>query len=75
MLAVESLSAGRQGGLTLEGPGVPGRARLSAAPLPPDFGERLASNRAAFPLGVDHLLAAPGAVAGLPRSARVAAED
>lgn len=72
VLAVSSLSAGEW--LLLEGPGIPGQARLSAAPLPPDFRERLARNRAAFPLGVDHLLAAPGLVAGLPRSARVVAE-
>ena len=72
VLAVAELAAGE--GLALEGPGIRGRARLAAAPLPPDFRERLVGNLALFPLGVDHLLAAPGAVAGLPRSTRVVAE-
>ncbi len=73
VLAVAALATGSEG-LPLEGPGIRGRARLAAAPLPPDFRERLERNRAGFPLGVDHLLAAAASVAGLPRSARVVAE-
>ncbi|ACA17329.1 phosphonate C-P lyase system protein PhnH [Methylobacterium sp. 4-46] len=60
-----------EGGLVLEGPGIRARARLRAAPLPPDFAARMRANRAAFPLGLDLLLTAPGRVAGLPRSTRV----
>lgn len=59
------------GAYSLEGPGIKGLASLSAAPLPPDFAARMAANRAAFPLGVDLLLAGPGGVAGLPRSVTV----
>lgn len=72
VLAVTALATGE--GLPLEGPGIRGQTRLAAAPLPPDFRERLANNRARLPLGVDHLLVAPGSVAGLPRSTRVTAE-
>ena len=54
--------------------GIPGRAYLAAAPLPPGFRGRLAQNRARFPLGVDHLLTAPGLVAGLPRGTRIPGE-
>jgi alpha-D-ribose 1-methylphosphonate 5-triphosphate synthase subunit PhnH len=72
VLAVDELATGD--GLALEGPGIRVRVRLAAAPLPPGFRERLALNGAGFPLGVDHLLVAPGSVAGLPRSTRVVAE-
>lgn len=66
-LAVAPLAEGARG-LVLEGPGIRGRQALSAAPLPGDLPLRLLANRAQFPLGVDLLLVAPGAVAGLPRS-------
>lgn len=71
VLAVEAIVPG--GGWVLEGPGIPGAVRLDIRPLPPDMPDRLARNRAGFPLGVDHLFAAPGRVAGLPRSTRVSA--
>lgn len=67
ILQVESFTAG----LVLEGPGINGRAAFGAAPLPADFIERMAANRAGFPLGVDLLLAGAGGVAGLPRSVTV----
>lgn len=56
------------GPLLLEGPGIAGRRGFGAAPLPDDLAARLAANRAAFPLGVDLILCAPGRVAALPRS-------
>ncbi|WP_407522671.1 phosphonate C-P lyase system protein PhnH [Methylobacterium oryzisoli] len=68
VLGLDRLS--EESGLVLEGPGLRGRARLSAAPLPPDFAARLSANHARFPLGIDLLLAAPGRLAGLPRSTR-----
>ncbi|OYY58481.1 MAG: hypothetical protein B7Y61_24660, partial [Rhizobiales bacterium 35-66-30] len=58
----------------LEGPGIETRVGFAAAPLPADFSARLAANRQLFPLGVDLILVAPGAVLGLPRSARVIGE-
>ncbi|MFS8035663.1 phosphonate C-P lyase system protein PhnH [Xanthobacter sp. AM11] len=65
--AVETLS---DAPLLLEGPGIAGTRGFGAAPLPGDFAARLRANRAVFPLGVDLILCAPGAVAGLPRSVR-----
>ena len=58
-------------GWTLAGPGIAGEMRFGAAPLPADFAEQLRDNRARFPLGVDVIFAAPGAVAALPRSTRI----
>ncbi|MFG1396823.1 phosphonate C-P lyase system protein PhnH [Roseixanthobacter pseudopolyaromaticivorans] len=63
-----------EGPLLLEGPGIATRVGFAAAPLPADFAARLVANRQIFPLGVDLILVAPGAVLGLPRSARVIAE-
>jgi alpha-D-ribose 1-methylphosphonate 5-triphosphate synthase subunit PhnH len=59
-------------GMTLRGPGIAGTRRLAASPLPADFLAQLADNRAQFPRGIDILLAANDAVAGLPRSLHVA---
>lgn len=66
VLAVAALAAGE--GLTLRGPGIRERAQLSIHPMPCDLAARLRDNRALFPRGVDLILAAPGAVAALPRS-------
>ncbi len=60
---------------TLHGPGIKDCVGFGAAPLPADFAQRLTANRALFPLGLDFILTAPGAVAGLPRSTRIATED
>jgi len=69
VLQVERLGAGP--GLTLTGPGIAGTRRFAAEPLPRDFLARLAQNRTVFPRGVDLVLAAPDAVAALPRTVRV----
>jgi alpha-D-ribose 1-methylphosphonate 5-triphosphate synthase subunit PhnH len=69
VLQVARLADGE--GLTLRGPGIAGTRRLAASPLPGDLLDQLADNRARFPRGVDILLAAPDAVAGLPRSLHV----
>jgi alpha-D-ribose 1-methylphosphonate 5-triphosphate synthase subunit PhnH len=60
------------GPLRLEGPGISGRRTFGAAPLPADFSRRLAANGRGFPLGVDIVLTAPGRIAALPRSVRLA---
>jgi len=65
---VVQVAAMGPGPLLLEGPGINGRRGFSATPLPADFAARLAANRALYPLGVDLVLCAPGAVAGLPRT-------
>jgi alpha-D-ribose 1-methylphosphonate 5-triphosphate synthase subunit PhnH len=59
-------------GMVLRGPGIAGTRRLAASPLPASFLDQLADNRALFPRGIDILLAAPTAVAGLPRSLHLA---
>lgn len=71
VLALAALDDGEP--FAVEGPGVRGIAVFAARPLPPGFAEALAANRARFPRGIDLLLAAPGRVLGLPRSARVSA--
>jgi alpha-D-ribose 1-methylphosphonate 5-triphosphate synthase subunit PhnH len=58
-------------GMTLRGPGIAGTRRLAASPLPAEFLAQLVENRARFPRGIDILLAANDAVAGLPRSLNV----
>ncbi|MBV8751654.1 MAG: phosphonate C-P lyase system protein PhnH [Hyphomicrobiales bacterium] len=59
-------------GMVLRGPGIAGTRQLAASPLPANFLEQLADNRAQFPRGIDILLAASDAVAGMPRSLHVA---
>lgn len=66
ILQVSTLSDGAL--LTLEGPGIKDQAQLAPEPLPQHFETQWRANRAAFPRGVDLILAAPGCVAALPRS-------
>lgn len=66
---LESLDGGHR--LALQGPGIDGEARLAPHPLPRHFVEQWKQNRARFPRGVDLILAAPGAIACLPRTTRV----
>jgi alpha-D-ribose 1-methylphosphonate 5-triphosphate synthase subunit PhnH len=66
VLQVAHLAEGE--GMILRGPGIAGTRRLDTSPLPADFLDQFAENRAQFPRGVDILLAANDAVAGLPRS-------
>jgi alpha-D-ribose 1-methylphosphonate 5-triphosphate synthase subunit PhnH len=66
VLQVEHLSEGD--GFLLSGPGIKGTRMLSAAPLPPDFADRMAANRALFPRGVDVILTCGRMLAALPRS-------
>ena len=72
ILQVSTLSDGVQ--LTLEGPGIKDQAQLAPEPLPQHFETQWRANRAAFPRGVDLILAAPGCVAALPRSTRLVRE-
>jgi alpha-D-ribose 1-methylphosphonate 5-triphosphate synthase subunit PhnH len=72
-LVLQVARLGDGDGLTLRGPGIAGTCRLAAAPLPADFLDRLADNRARFPRGVDVVLASADAVAALPRSVHAAA--
>lgn len=56
---------------TLSGPGFEAPRRFAPAGADAAFWRAAAANGALFPQGVDLLIAAPGAVAGLPRSARI----
>ena len=69
ILQVAALDGGTP--LVLSGPGIATAATLAPRPLPPDFAGRMRANRALFPLGLDVVLAAPEALAGLPRSVRI----
>ena len=69
ILQVSTLSEGVM--LTLEGPGIKDLASLAPAPMPQHFSEQWQANRAAFPRGIDLILAGPGSVAAMPRSSRL----
>ena len=71
-LVLQVAGFGQGDALALSGPGISGSRIFSAQPLPPDFRARLIANREMFPRGVDLILVSPDAVAGLPRSVRVA---
>ncbi|WP_127089654.1 phosphonate C-P lyase system protein PhnH [Aquabacter cavernae] len=71
LVAVSSFT---DGPFQVEGPGLPAPVGFGATPLPADMTQRLAENRALFPLGIDLVLAAPGAILALPRSVRVREE-
>ena len=73
VIQVASLRAGAR--LTLTGPGIPKCRSFHLDPLPDNFSDQLAANRAHFPCGVDLLLVADGEVAALPRTARLVNED
>ncbi len=58
-------------GWQLHGPGIPDRTAFRAAPLPVDFTEQFAANRARFPCGVDLIFVTTTEMAALPRSTRI----
>ena len=57
--------------LQLQGPGIPGTRGLAVSGLHPGWLERRAHWVAAYPLGVDLVLAAPQALVALPRTTRI----
>ena len=69
ILQVDSLTDGTP--LHLEGPGIETTDSIAPTPLPRHFVEQWKQNGARFPRGVDVILAAPGAVACLPRTVRI----
>jgi alpha-D-ribose 1-methylphosphonate 5-triphosphate synthase subunit PhnH len=73
IVQVSSLAQGQR--FALAGPGVCGKTMLVVAQLPKDFIGQWATNRAAFPLGVDCILASGAEVATLPRSVRLTGES
>jgi alpha-D-ribose 1-methylphosphonate 5-triphosphate synthase subunit PhnH len=73
ILEVETLTEGD--GFRLSGPGIKGSRSLSVTPLPADFPERMAENRALFPRGVDLVLTCGRRLAALPRSVYLSRSD
>jgi alpha-D-ribose 1-methylphosphonate 5-triphosphate synthase subunit PhnH len=73
ILRVDSLVGGPA--LTLAGPGIETMSAIAPRPMPRHFVEQWKQNRARFPRGVDVILAAPGAVACLPRTTRITARE
>lgn len=71
VLQCEGLHAHR--GWTLTGPGIEHTVSLAIDALAVDFLERWNANRAVFPRGIDLFLAAPDAIAALPRTVRMEA--
>lgn len=59
------------GAWTLRGPGIPTTQALAAPGLPADFALQWQANHAAFPRGVDLLLASATEVVGLPRTTQI----
>jgi len=69
ILQVETLTGGPE--LTLEGPGIKTTQTIAPQPLPGHFGMQWRENNALYPRGIDIILAAPDAVACLPRTTRI----
>lgn len=70
-LSDASTSADAAVALQLQGPGVPGTRVLAVSGLHPDWLARRAAWVGAYPMGVDIVLAAPDAMAALPRTTRI----
>ena len=68
IVEVDQLQGDGTDGWGLSGPGVKGEQRLRAQGLPQDWATQWAANHAAFPRGVDVLLAAGAQLVGMPRT-------
>lgn len=73
ILQVASLTAGTP--LLFTGPGIKEEAAIAPLGLPARFADQWVANRARFPRGVDVIMAAPRAIACLPRTARLTTEE
>jgi alpha-D-ribose 1-methylphosphonate 5-triphosphate synthase subunit PhnH len=73
VLEIETLAV--RGPFHLCGPGIKGSRNFAASPLPADFAERMAENRALFPRGVDLVLTSGRRLAALPRSIHFSRSD
>lgn len=74
VMDVDRLTTGEEvdGAWRLSGPGIQIARHLRVDGLPADFERQWADNHAAFPRGVDVLLATATHIAGLPRTTRIA---
>ncbi|GAB4359145.1 MAG: phosphonate C-P lyase system protein PhnH [Oricola sp.] len=73
ILQVETLTEGEL--LTISGPGIRTTHTIAPRPLPGHFEMQWRENGALYPRGIDIILAAPDAVACLPRTARIAGQE
>jgi len=69
ILQVETLMEGDA--LTLRGPGIKDTQTIAPRPLPGHFDMQWRENNALYPRGIDIILAAPDAVACVPRTVRI----
>jgi alpha-D-ribose 1-methylphosphonate 5-triphosphate synthase subunit PhnH len=69
ILLVDDLASGPS--LLLEGPGIEKTSMIAPPGMPRHFVEQWKQNNQRFPRGVDIILAAPGALACLPRTTRI----
>jgi alpha-D-ribose 1-methylphosphonate 5-triphosphate synthase subunit PhnH len=72
IVMADALSGGEK--LTLEGPGIEHQIRIAPVGLPQGFVEAARDNHTLYPLGLDFLLVAGHAMAGLPRTTRIMTE-
>jgi alpha-D-ribose 1-methylphosphonate 5-triphosphate synthase subunit PhnH len=70
-LVVQVAALARDGELSLAGPGVEGERRFAFGPRAQGFLAQWRENGAAFPLGVDLILACGNRLAALPRTTRI----
>ncbi|QDZ02211.1 phosphonate C-P lyase system protein PhnH [Nitratireductor mangrovi] len=73
ILQTETLTGGEE--LVLTGPGIETSTTLAPQPLPRHFATQWRQNNSRFPRGIDLVLVAPGALACLPRTTRIAGKD
>jgi alpha-D-ribose 1-methylphosphonate 5-triphosphate synthase subunit PhnH len=73
VLEVETLNDGDV--FHLSGPGIKESRTFAAVPLPADFADRMAANRALFPRGVDIVLTCGRRLTALPRSVQLTRSD
>jgi alpha-D-ribose 1-methylphosphonate 5-triphosphate synthase subunit PhnH len=58
-------------GVRLKGPGIKSENHLSVIGLNLEFWQQLIASRLDFPLGIDVIFVAPGAIAAIPRSTQI----
>lgn len=68
VVEVHALDDSPQGAWRLRGPGIAGERTLQVQGAPAGFERQWAANHAAFPRGVDAVLASASHIAGLPRT-------
>lgn len=71
-LVIQVQSLNSRAGVRMSGPGIKAPINLDAPPVGVSFWRQMIAYRGAFPLGIDVIFAAAGAVAACPRSTSLA---